>query len=203
MTGALPRIAARPVRRELPVRLVEIVAAAAAIVDGEGAAALTMRRIGADLGIKAPSLYKHLSGRDELVALLADDALFTAGDACHAAVDRPGRRTAVAALLAAYRRLGRQEPNRYRLATAGELPRQYLTPGLEAWAGEPFYRATGEPQLAQALWAFAHGMVVLEIDERFLPGADLDRTWREGALAFSTRSSRPTATGASRCTADR
>ena len=66
-----------------------------------------------------------------------------------------------------------------------DLPRAELTPGLENWAGEPFFRATGEPQRAQALWAFAHGMVVLEIDHRFLPGSDLDRTWRAGATAFA------------------
>lgn len=199
----LPRIAQRPARAPRTDRVAEIVTVAGAIVDAEGPAALTMRRVGADLGIKAPSLYKHLAGRDEIVALLVDDALFDAGDACHAAVDRPGRRTPVAALLLAYRALGRDQPNRYRLATEGTLPRSALTPGLEDWAGEPFFRTTGEPQLAQALWAFAHGMVALEIDGRFLPGSDLDRTWREGATVFSTRSTRPSATATRSRTAGR
>jgi hypothetical protein len=91
----------------------------------------------------------------------------------------------VPALLAAYRDFGRNHPNLYRLVTTGNLPRSALTPGLEDWAGEPFYRATGEPYRAQALWAFAHGTLILEIDERFLPGADLDRTWQAGARAFA------------------
>lgn len=30
------------------------------------------------------------------------------------------------------------------------------------------------------MWAFAHGMVSLEIDSRFPPGADLDSAWRAG-----------------------
>jgi hypothetical protein len=34
------------------------------------------------------------------------------------------------------------------------------------------------------LWAFAHGMVALEIDRRFLDGSTLDRTWQAGAAAF-------------------
>ena len=43
---------------------------------------------------------------------------------------------------------------------------------------------TGEPHRAQALWSFAHGMVILELDGRFPAGSDLDRTWAEGAAAF-------------------
>ena len=72
-------------------------------------------------------------------------------------------------------------------ATAGPLPRSELAPGLEDWAGEPFLLVTGEPHRAQALWSFAHGMVILEIDGRFPAGSDLDRTWRAGAAAFAPR----------------
>ncbi|HUY30028.1 MAG TPA: WHG domain-containing protein [Acidimicrobiales bacterium] len=43
---------------------------------------------------------------------------------------------------------------------------------------------TGDASLAQALWSFAHGMVVLELDGRHPPGSDLDATWRAGADAF-------------------
>ena len=53
------------------------------------------------------------------------------------------------------------------------------------WAGEPFRLATGDPYRGQALWAFAHGMVVLEIDRRFADATHLDTTWAEGAAAFS------------------
>jgi hypothetical protein len=28
-------------------------------------------------------------------------------------------------------------------------------------------------------------MVILELDERFLPGSDLGRTWKAGAAAFA------------------
>ncbi|MHB1887370.1 MAG: TetR family transcriptional regulator, partial [Acidimicrobiales bacterium] len=63
-----------------------------------------------------------------------------------------------------------------------------LLPGLEAWAGEPFYLVMGEPYLAQALWAFAHGTMILELDRRFFEGSDLDLTWRAGAEAFNAAS---------------
>ncbi len=197
---ALPPVAPRPEPAPRSERVTQIVAAARRVVEGEGPDALTMRRLGEELGIKAPSLYKHLPSRDAVVALLVDDALFETGDVLHAAVSAgdaalsaAGARGAawnaaagpVAALLAAYRRLGREHPHVYRLATMGTLPRSGLTPGLEGWAGEPFYRATGDPYRAQALWAFAHGTLILEIDDRFLPGSDLDQTWQQGARAFA------------------
>ncbi len=166
----------------------QIVAAARRVVDTEGADALTMRRIGHELGIKAPSLYKHLPSRDAVIAQLVDEGLFDSGDLMHAAVSAPAADAVggpVTSLLRAYRSFGRDHPHLYRLVTTGNLPRSELTPGLEDWAGEPFYRATGQPYRAQALWAFAHGTLVLEIDGRFLPGSDLDQTWQEGARAFA------------------
>jgi AcrR family transcriptional regulator len=180
----LPRVAPRPSPPARSARVDEIVATARTLLAQEGESALTMRRLGEALGIKAPSLYKHLPSREALVLHLVEDAMYEVGDRGHVAVDRPGRGSPVQALLHAYRAYALQHGALYRLTTGRDLPRGELTPGLEDWAGEPFYRATGEPHRAQALWAFAHGMVMLEIDHRFLPGSDLDRTWRAGATAF-------------------
>jgi hypothetical protein len=44
----------------------------------------------------------------------------------------------------------------------------------------------GEPYLAQVVWSAAHGMVALELDGRYPPDSDLDRTWAEAAAAFTT-----------------
>ncbi|ROQ89015.1 TetR family transcriptional regulator [Streptomyces sp. 2132.2] len=51
-----------------------IVRAAIAIADAEGLAALTMRRLGAELGVSAMSLYRHVQNKEQLVALMADAA---------------------------------------------------------------------------------------------------------------------------------
>ena len=171
----------------LSPRASEILAAARTLLETEGADALTMRRLADDLGMRAPSLYKHFESKQAVELLLVEAALTEAGDLMHAAVARPGWPGAVAALLDAYRQFGVAHPNLYRLTTSAGLPRHDLVPGLEDWGGEPFFLAAGDPQLAQALWAFAHGMVILEIDDRFLPGSDLDRTWAAGAAAFAAR----------------
>jgi hypothetical protein len=53
----------------------------------------------------------------------------------------------------------------------------------------PRRRCCGLPGVgrgARALWAFAHGTVMLELDQRFPPGADLDAAWEAGIAAFQT-----------------
>jgi AcrR family transcriptional regulator len=148
-----------------------------------------MRRLGEELGIRAPSLYKHLTGKKAIELALIEEAFRDIGAALHAALERwDSPIDAIRNLLATYRRFAFAQPNLYRLATAGRLPREDLTPGLEEWAGEPFLLATGEPHLAQALWSFAHGMVILEIDGRYPQDpqdSDLDKTWEAGAAAFA------------------
>lgn len=52
-----------------------IVRAALAIADAEGLEAVTMRRVGAELGAAAMSLYRHVPGKDALLELMADSVL--------------------------------------------------------------------------------------------------------------------------------
>ncbi|CAO5174106.1 Transcriptional regulator, TetR family [Frankia sp. AiPs1] len=181
----LPRTAARPEPPQFSARVLEILAAAGDVLEREGIEALTMRRIGEVLGIRAPSLYKHLAGKDALAAGIINTVLVDVGDLLHDAVDQTDGCDAVAVLVDAYRGFARGHPNLYRLCTAGRLPRAELSAGLEQWAGEPFYRATGDPYRAQALWAATHGAVILELDGRYLPGSDLDRTYAAIVEAFA------------------
>jgi AcrR family transcriptional regulator len=160
-------------------RVAEIVEAARRILEDEGIAALTMRRLAEDLLMQAPSLYKHFSSKADVEAVLIGDAMFAIGDATHGALHAPGPETAVHRLLDVYHEHGRSHPNLYRLATSGPE-------GLEEWAGNPWFVVTGESSLAQALWSFAHGMLILELDQRYPPGSDLHATWRAGAGAFES-----------------
>lgn len=166
-------------------RAAGIVSAARRILEEEGADALTMRRLAAAVGMQAPSLYKHFPTKRVLEAALIEEGLFEFGSALHAALTAPGVDGPVSSLLDAYRRAALASPALYRLATAGPLPRDHLPVGLEEWAGEPFFLAAGDPPRGQALFAFAHGMVVLELDDRFPEASDLAATWRAGARAFA------------------
>jgi AcrR family transcriptional regulator len=184
-------VTAAPARTTRSARAAEVVARARALLEAEGPDALTMRRLAGELGIRAPSLYKHLPDKAALEAALVEEAMVEMGTALHRAVGAGGGDGAVHRLLQAYRGLGVARPHLYRLATARRLANGALPPGLEDWAGAPFFLAAGDPHRAQALWSLAHGMVILEIDGRYPPGSDLDRTWRAAAEAFATMTITP------------
>jgi AcrR family transcriptional regulator len=180
MSGLAP-----PQLRQLTPRAAEILSAARVIIEAGGPEALTMRSLGERMSMKAPSLYKHFSSKAALYSAIIDSTFLELGGVLHEAVARAHSSAAVAAVLEAYRGVALAHPNLYRLCTVGYLDRDGLTPGIEDWAGQPFVMAAGNPNLAQALFSFAHGMVVLELDNRFPPSSDLDSTWSAGIAAFS------------------
>ena len=81
-----------------------------------------MRRLADRLGIKAPSLYKHLRGKQALEAALISDAFLEAAERFEQAADAPE-------LGAAYRAFALEHPHLYRLMFQGRLPRERLAPG--------------------------------------------------------------------------
>ncbi|WP_026417430.1 TetR/AcrR family transcriptional regulator [Actinoalloteichus caeruleus] len=69
---------ARPSRGPKPrLSLTKIVAAAIAVADAEGLDELSMQRVAAELGYSTMSLYRYLSGKEQLIDLMVDAA--TAG----------------------------------------------------------------------------------------------------------------------------
>jgi AcrR family transcriptional regulator len=163
-----------------------VVAAGRLLLEQEGPEALTMRRLAERVGIRAPSLYKHLPDKAALEAAIIATGLEEAAATFEQAVSGSGAGSgrALAALAAAYRGFALEHPHLYRLMNTGPLPREQLPPGLEDRAAAPLLRAAGSQARARAVWAFAHGMVMLELDHRFPPDADLDDAWRAGIAAF-------------------
>jgi AcrR family transcriptional regulator len=159
----------------------EILGAARDLLAREGVEALTVARLASALNIKAPSLYKHFASKRELEVLLIAEGL----EHHAAAMEVAGPN--LADLAAAYRAFALENPARYRLMTARPLPRAELPEGLEARAAAPLVRAVGgDPDLARAVWAYAHGMVDLELAGRFPADADLDAAWNAAMAAFAS-----------------
>jgi AcrR family transcriptional regulator len=167
------------VRPERSARLVEILDAAESIVEREGIDALTMRRLADDVGIRAASLYKHIRDKDELLAMLQERALDSMGAVLVDADD-------LASLGRAYRSWALAHPAMYELTCRRPLARDRLLPGAEDAAAAPVIAAVGgDEHRARALWAAAHGLVDLELADRFPEGADLDAAWQALIDAFS------------------
>lgn len=163
----------------LTPRAREIVSVARELLERDGAAGLSMRKVADRLGIRAPSLYKHLPDKRALEAALMSAAFEEQAERFEACGDDLG------ALAAAYREWALAHPHLYRLVMSGSLPRERLERGVEARAAAPVIRAVGgDADLARAVFAFAHGMTILELDGRFPPDADLDAAWTRGLAAF-------------------
>lgn len=174
--------------QQMPARLREIVQAARELLEQNGWEAVTMAQVAGKLQIKAPSLYKHLTGKAALRTHLTAVGMAEVGERLHTAISADG---GVPALLAAYRAAAHAAPELYRLATTGKLDRDGLPPGLEHWAGKPFLLATGDPFVAQALWSTAHGMAILEIDHRYPTTFAPEATWQQAANAYTRNKTQP------------
>jgi AcrR family transcriptional regulator len=70
-----PRLPRRrdPPTRKTALTVDAVVAAAIEVLDETGVAGLSMRRVAAQLGTGAASLYAHVSGKDELLELVFDE----------------------------------------------------------------------------------------------------------------------------------
>jgi AcrR family transcriptional regulator len=167
----------------LSPRAREIVIAAREILEQEGPDALSMRRIAESLGIRAPSIYKHLPDKDALEAAIISTGFDEQAALFEATLENSD--DPLGALARAYRDFALRHPHLYRLMTERALNRELLVPGSEQRAALPLYQATGENlDLARAAWAFAHGMTILELNRRFPPDADVDAAWRHGIDAL-------------------
>ncbi|MEV4620134.1 TetR/AcrR family transcriptional regulator [Asanoa sp. NPDC049573] len=150
------------------------------ILEREGPDAVTMRRVADELRIQAPSLYKHISGKAEIETALQQRALERLGAALAAAGSD------LATLAAAYRRWALAHPRLYELSARHSLDRSRLASGVEAAAAAPLLEITGgNVAAARALWGVAHGLVDLELANRFPPDADLDAAWEHAVSAFA------------------
>jgi AcrR family transcriptional regulator len=159
----------------------EIVDVAERLLEAEGPETLSMRRLAEEMGIRAPSLYKHIRSKDEIEAALQQRGLESLGEALADAG------TGLVNLGSAYRRWALLHPRLYDLMTRRPLAREQIAEGVDAAASAPVLAAAaGDINLARALWGLAHGLVDLELAGRFPPGADIDAAWRTAFEAFPT-----------------
>lgn len=159
-------------------RLEEIVDVAQRLLEDEGTGALSMRRLASELGIQAPSLYKHVEGKEQIEAALQERALTQLGNALHPAGD-------LRALAHAYRQWALAHPRLYELTTRRPLHRDQLRDGVETAASARLVALAGwNVDRARALWAAAHGLVDLELANRFPEDADVQAAWDALVAAF-------------------
>lgn len=153
----------------------EIVTASLPILEAEGPRGLTMQAVAQSVGVKAPSLYKHVRDRDALVLLVTEAALAHLTTRLSQAADLPS-------LAHAMRGWAREYPESFRLALSGNATQSALDassqPVLRACA-----RLVGEDQAlpaARLVTAWCFGFLTMELGGRFQLGGDIDEAFNYG-----------------------
>jgi len=169
----------RPVVVPRPDRRAQLVAAARLLLEAEGVEAVTVRRLGAALGIKGPSIYKHVTDKAVVISALVSEGL---GDLADVLAGVPATFYRVAE---AYRQWAQEHPHLHRLINHHQLDRSALPPELEERAAAPLLTAcAGDRDLARAAWATIIGLVDLELAGRFPPDADIAAAYTAAARAY-------------------
>lgn len=148
-----------------------VIAEATALADAEGLDALTLAAVAERVGVRVPSLYKHVSGLPEVRRRLAVDGLRDLGALLRQATgSAAGAREQLAAVAHAYRDFARRNPGRYAAAqrAPGEDDDEWQT---AAWSATTalfaFVDAYGVPggrrvHAARSVRAALHGFIDLE-----------------------------------------
>lgn len=163
-----------------------VVAAGAALADEAGVAALTMASVAERVGVRTPSLYKHVAGQEDLVRRIAALALDEAADAVGAATQGRAGRDALAAAAYAFRDFVVAHPGRYAatvgveptgpddpIARAGLRVLGSLTAVLRGYA----VPAEELDHALRALRSALHGFATLQAGNGFQWSADVDESF--------------------------
>ena len=104
----------------------EILDAAAALLGESGEEAVTLRAVARQVGISAPSIYRHFPDRQAILLAVAQDAFAQLAARLRSAYDEQGEPTArLRTVCDAYLSLAREQPALYRVMFGG------------AWAADP------------------------------------------------------------------
>jgi AcrR family transcriptional regulator len=151
----------------------------------DGAAALTLRAVGARLGVSRTALYRHFADKSALLNAVSEDGFLRLADALERAwTDAGGGVRGFDEQGRAYVRFALDNPSHYRvmfgvwtsrdedtaLRAAGARAFQLLVDALTSLQRDGVVRRH-EPtgQVALYVWAAVHGVAMLAIDGR-LPG---------------------------------
>src|SRR5262245_34309376 len=121
----------------------EIVAAARAILEEDGPDAVAMTRVAERVGVRGPSLYKHLPDRSALVRAVADAGAADLGATLEAAMSTHDPAADLRALARAYRAFVPANPNGYALLISPSTPDRAADPVAVAELGRPIVAAVG------------------------------------------------------------
>jgi AcrR family transcriptional regulator len=162
-----------------------IVAAGRRLLEERGLDALTMRDVADAVGVRAPSLYKRVRGRADLVRLFLEDVADELTSVLDAAAGSGDPVADVRAMAAAYRAFAHSNPVAYALTYAPQAVPGATRRSVRSTA--TFLRVVAELAgqrhalpAARTIVAWANGFITMELAGTFRLGGDVEQAWDFG-----------------------
>jgi len=163
-----------------------IIAAGRTLVERVGVDGLTMQAVAERVGVRAPSLYKRVRDRDELLSLVVAATVEDLALRMNATRSEPDPRVRLIAQADALRAFAHEQPVGFSLVFAAHgTPR--VDPSAIAGSVAPLLDAVTEltgPEHAldgaRLLTAWANGFLTMELGGTLRMGGDIDAAWRWG-----------------------
>lgn len=174
-------------------RLIE---AAAQLLDDEGAAALSTRRLAKEVGVSTMAVYTHFGSMGELFKAVAEEAFDRFAAALSAAGTTADPLLDLGALANAYRAFALANPHLYAVMFGGafgiwqvsgdDIAKAPATFGILVDAvtrviDAGIFRPADPLEVAYQLWAILHGFLQLELTDSFSKTGltEPDRVWKD------------------------
>lgn len=159
----------------------ELVAVALEVLERDGMHNLSIGEIARLAGIKPPSLYKQFTSKDDIeIRLIGQGFDMMAQEIAAVAAERRENMThreELGLLARAYRDFGHRHPQLYLLMHSRPYPEAELGPQDSLPATFYFRSLLPDPDLAELAWAWAHGLLSLELSGRVLEEEDPLARW--------------------------
>lgn len=171
-----------------------VVEEAEQIADELGLSNLTLAALAQRLGVRQPSLYKHIDGVDDLQRSMAMRAKTELADSLARATSGRARGDAITAMSHAYRKWALDHPGRYAAAQSASTPGDIEAEASD-WSSVEIvmavlsgYNLQGDDAIdaTRGLRAALHGFVTLETSGGFAHPASIDRSFERLVRGLET-----------------
>lgn len=163
----------------------EIISVAIDLIQREGEKSLTVARLAAEIGIRAPSLYKRFSGRDAIIEQVERRLFSMLGDILRRSIKSDTASSMFSACLA-HREFAKKHSRLYPLLFSRSRLQDDEAVDIRAKSASPIIELfkDDEPDVAlnkaRTMTAYVHGFITIEIADGFQLGGDVDRAFEYG-----------------------
>ena len=165
----------------------QIVATARQLIEEQGLDSLSMQTVAEGVGIRAPSLYKHVHNRAQLIRSVVEYTQAELGETLALAAQMNDPTADLRAMVYAYRAFAHQYPTVYKLLYSSLSPEMEPSAEVSAAAVTTLLgtvtKLVGQErslEAARMLVAFTHGFVNIELAGAFRLGGSVESAFDFG-----------------------